>query len=223
MIKRIAALIIATLMIFASSLCAFAYDVPDYDRAGSITINLSYDGKPVHGGSLTIHKVGYVAEDDGDFFFRFTEDFEECEIPITELSSSELPKELEKIVKEKGLEGITKRVGSDGKVKFENLEFGLYLVVQKTASFGFSKINPFLVSVPAYDGEYYVYDVDASPKVELEPKPHEPEEPPEEPDKPDDKLPDTGLTNWPVPVMAVLGIILICTGIILRRAERKIK
>ena len=62
-----------------------------------------------------------------------------------------------------------------------------------------------------------------SPKVELEPKPHEPEEPPEEPDKPDDKLPDTGLTNWPVPVMAVLGIILICTGIILRRAERKIK
>lgn len=223
MIKRIAALIIAVLMIFASSLCAFAHDVPDYDRAGSITIKLSYDGKPVHGGSLTIHKVGYVAEDDGDFFFRFTEDFEECEIPITELSSSELPKELEKIVKEKGLEGITKRVGSDGKVKFENLEIGLYLVVQKTASFGFSKINPFLVSVPAYDGEYYVYDVDASPKVELEPKPHEPEEPPEEPDKPDDKLPDTGLTNWPVPVMAVLGIILICTGIILRRAERKIK
>ena len=55
-----------------------------------------------------------------------------------------------------------------------------------------------------------------SPKVELEPKPHEPEEPPEEPDKPDDKLPDTGLTNWSVPVMAVLGIIL-------RRAERKIK
>ncbi len=220
MIKRIISLFAAVLMIFTFSICAFAHDVPDYNRRGSITITLTYKEKPVIGGSLTIYKVGYVAENNGDYFFRYTEDFEECEIPITELTSSELPKELAKIAKRKNLEGITEKIGSDGKVKFENLEIGLYLVVQKTPSVGFSKINPFLVSVPANVEGTYVYDVDASPKVELEPKTSEPEEPPE---KPDEKLPDTGLTNWPIPVMAASGAVLICVGIVLNSIERKMK
>ena len=221
MIKRISSLFAAIIMIFVFSVGAFAHDVPDYDRTGSITINLSYDGEPVRGGSLTIYKVGYVAEDDGDFFFRFTEDFKECEISITEIDSSELPKELAKIAEEKDLEGITKRVDFEGRVKFENLEIGLYLVVQEMPAIGFNKISPFLVSVPAYDGEYYDYDVDASPKVEVEPKPDKPPEKPEE--EQDDKLPDTGLTNWPIPVLAGSGAVLVFVGIILRRVERKME
>lgn len=226
MIKRIFSLITALIMVFALSVCAFAHEIPDYSRTSSITVKLTYNGKPVSGGSLAIYKVGNVAEDDGDYFFTYTEDFSECEIPLSEIGSSELPEKLAEIAKRKHLEKITQMIDSEGKAVFKDLEIGLYLVVQNWAAPGFSKISPFLVSVPAYENEVYVYDVDASPKTELEPVPYEPEDPPEEPDEPDepdDKLPDTGLTSWPVPVMAASGTLLIFAGIILRRFERKNK
>ncbi|MBE6900793.1 MAG: hypothetical protein E7479_09100 [Ruminococcaceae bacterium] len=223
MIKRIVSIIAAASMVFALSVFAFAHEAPDLNRKCSVTINMRYQDKAVPGGTLTIYKVADAAEDDGDYYFVYTEDFAGCEIPVTELDSSELPMALKKIAFEKRLAGTTANIDRNGQAKFENLEPGLYLVVQKSAAPGFNAVNPFLVSVPVYENGVYVYDTDASPKVELEPKPEEPEKPSEEPEKPDDKLPDTGLTSWPVPVMAVSGIILISAGIVLRRFERNSK
>lgn len=82
---------------------------------------------------------------------------------------------------------------------------GLFAVTQKEAdaSDGFPAIHPFLISLPRWDGEQYVYDLTAKPKVSLEPKPTEP---------PDPWLPQTGQTNWPVPVMAVAGAAFVILG-----------
>lgn len=82
-----------------------------------------------------------------------------------------------------------------GKAVFSQLMPGLFVVPQKEAdaSDGFTAIHPFLISLPRWDGEQYVYDLTAKPKVSLEPKPTEP---PTEP--PDPWLPQTGQTNWPV-------------------------
>lgn len=51
---------------------------------------------------------------------------------------------------------------------------------------------------------------------ETEPAETEPAAPPEE-----EKLPQTGLTNWPIPVLAVVGMILIAFGLRLRAAGKK--
>ena len=76
--------------------------------------------------------------------------------------------------------------------------------------------------LPYYENDHYVYDIDASPKVEIEPKPDDPDEP-DEPDEPKDpdELPDTGLTNWPIPVMAGCGFVLICVGATLKIRGRE--
>ena len=223
MVKRIFALITALVVLSAFSVCAFAHEIPDPERKGSITITVTYKDEPVSGGSLTLYKVGNVALDGGDFIFVFTEDFADCPVSIEEINSSELPEALAKIADEKNLEGITEWINPKGQVSFSGLEIGLYLAVQHHAAPGFSKISPFLVSVPYYDGEHYIYDVNASPKIDVEPRPDDPDEPEDPPEKPDDELPDTGLMNWPVPVMAVSGALLICAGIVIRRAERKMK
>lgn len=52
-----------------------------------------------------------------------------------------------------------------GVAEFDDLEVGLYLVVQTTAAENYNVINPFLVSVPIQENGSYVYDVDALPKV----------------------------------------------------------
>ena len=46
-----------------------------------------------------------------------------------------------------------------------------------------------------------------------------PPPPPSEPDGPD--LPQTGQLNWPVPVLAVLGMLLVTAGVVLCTTEKR--
>lgn len=106
-------------------------------------------------------------------------------------------------------------------VSFTNLELGLYLLVQDVAAEGCIKMEPFLVSVPMEENGGYLYDVDASPKVELAKLPVEPSKP-EQPELPGgSKLPQTGQLNWPIPLLVMSGLCLLSAGWLLRFGKRK--
>ena len=205
--KRILSLILVLMIFCTVSLPVSAHEVPDYGRLGSISITMTYHGKAVPGGILTIYRVADVVSDGGDYFFRYTEEFADCSVDIAELNSSALPQELATIAKEKNLKGKTQTVNQKGEIVFSDLEIGLYLIVQEKAAPGYSKVNPFLVSVPYNDDGHYVYDVNTAPKNLPEPEPTDPTEPPPP------ELPQTGQNNWPVPVLAVVGLLLIAAGI----------
>ena len=172
---------------------------------------------------------------------------------------------------------------ADGNAAFEDLELGLYLIVQSKASNGYAPIKPFLVSLPMAENGKWNYEVDASPKVggytpvnpdtppvpptPVPDKPGTPEQPteptnpdtPKNPDGPDSPvspgspdspvapgnpdnpvapgnpdnpalaghpdgavmsgLPQTGQLNWPVPVLAVSGVLLFAAGWVLNKKE----
>lgn len=220
--KRTLSLMLILVLLLSFSLSVSAREVPDFSRLGSISIAMTHDGKPVPGGSLIIFRVAAVADDNGDMVFVYTDDFSGCSIPVTELNSARLPEELARIAESKQLKGIPQELNSQGKTKFTDLQIGLYLVFQKKAAPGYTKINPFLVSVPQNDDGHYVYDVDTAPKNIPGPevKPTEPK--PTQPTKPDDdKLPQTGQTNWPVPVLAVAGMLLLIGGFCMRVSGKR--
>lgn len=106
----------------------------------------------------------------------------------------------------------------DGEIAFTGLDLGLYLLVQHKAAKGYETAAPFLVSVPMEEDGVLRYDVDASPKVELEKEPEPTSTTPPAP--PDPRLPYTGQLNWPVPVLTVLGLGLLALGLALRRKSR---
>ena len=91
--------------------------------------------------------------------------------------------------------------------------------MQKKAADGWSCISPFLISVPNMQDGVYVYDVDASPKIELKPTERPPETPPNTPPEP--PLPQTGQLNWPSPLMAAAGLCLLLLGSVLRRSAKR--
>lgn len=154
--------------------------------SGSITVNFRWQGEAVAGGTLTLHRVG-------DSDYNLTEGFEDCEVELSEPYDADLAWELAEFAK--NIPGQTKSVGADGTAVFEPLEPGLYLVVQREAAEGFQTISPFLVGIPMQVDGALVYHVDASPKASPVPK-----------------LPQTGQVNWPVPVMAAAGILLLLAG-----------
>ena len=67
--KRILTFLIALSVVCAIPLTAYAHDVPQERNDCSIEVIVRYDGDDVDGGTLTVIRVGYVDEEDGDYFF----------------------------------------------------------------------------------------------------------------------------------------------------------
>lgn len=243
--KRVPALLLAVLLLCTACVGAFAHDVPDESKKGTITVTMTYDGRPVPGGALTLYRVGDIAQDDGNYSFVLNDAFKESGADLTDITSDTLAQELARYAANERIEAVgTQRIGNDGTAVFEELELGLYLVVQSQAAAGYYRAAPFLVSVPMMENGKYVYEIDASPKVELEKAPvtppGEPDKPtPEEPDHPtpdepgtpvtpgtpgtptEPTLPQTGQLNWPVPVLVVLGLALVAVGWALRFGRKQ--
>lgn len=215
---------------------AYAHEVPDMTKKGYIHITMQMNGEAVPGGTLTLYRAGVVDEDDGNYSFVPEEAFREWGDAFGEGNSfreaysfgeedffekgdsARLAERLAEYVREQGMTGTTRKIGADGTVLFADLELGLYLLVQDAAAEGYNKAAPFLVGVPMTENESYIYDVDASPKVELTKAPAEPEQP-ETPTGP--KLPQTGQLNWPIPLLVVMGLCLLSAGWLLHFGEKQ--
>lgn len=207
--KRTCALLLCLVLLMLFPAAAFAHDVPQDRDDCSIEIIVRYDGKNVKSGTLTAIKVGYVDEDDGNYFFSQ----EMTGIRITDITSSDAPSvQKEFYENNKNYHSFYKQTQSvsNGKATFSGLSTGLYLIVQNKAATGFSKLSPFLISVPVLEDGKYVYSTTAEIKSELEKKPRPTTPPTLTP--PDDELPKTGQFNWPIPLMVVSGLTLFVTG-----------
>lgn len=257
--KRLAAVLAALTLLVWCAAPAFALEVVDLSRTGSIKVSLydSETSEAVGGGTLTLYRVAKVQKDNANLSFVYTNGFEDCGVELGDLSEGELAGRLaEKIAAT--AESTTVEISDFGTAEFGDLEVGLYLVVQTTAAENYNVINPFLVSVPIQENGKYVYDVDALPKVGTATKktpdtpdtPDEPDTPdtpvapgPDNPDgwvlgdhgeknypNPDNPnghvmgahgLPQTGQLNWPIPVLAVTGVVLVAAGIKLKKGNRR--
>lgn len=193
-----------------------AHEVPDLTRQGSLSVTVrdTESGKTVAGGALTLYKVGYVQVDDGDYFFAYTDGFAACGLDLGDLTGATLAEDLAAYVKAQHLSGITLPVSDEGTVVFPKLDLGLYLVVQTQTAENYTVLNPFLVTIPLHevDADGYVYDVNAAPKAGTVTYAPPPPPPPQ-----DERLPQTGQLWWPVPVLALCGLVSIIIGVAKRK------
>ena len=220
--KRIVSLLIAMVLLCCMPLEVFAaHPVPDLTSKGNITFRMSYDGVDLDGGKMKICKVGDIVQVNGDYVFRVLPSLGGNVLKDEEATSATTASRLLELVKKSNLEKISTPI-SKGKAVFSGLSVGLYLVWQDAADAteGYSAIQPFLISIPQFDGSKYVYDIVCKPKVPLKPKPTEPPPPPNTPPPPPE-IPPTGQLNWPVPVMGVAGFVLFAFGLIFDMREKR--
>ncbi len=189
-----------------------AVEVPDLSRRGSIHIAVTFEGKAVSGGTLTLYRVAAVQVENGaDYRFAYVQDYEACTVSLEHLTSGNTARELADFTAQNEIEGMSLEIDEKGCVTFEDLELGLYLMVQEKPAKGYEVLAPFLVSVPVMENDSYVYDVDASPKLQIEQEPTVPTTKPTEPPT-DNELPQTGQTKWPIPILSVLGLGMVIMG-----------
>lgn len=217
--NRICAVVTVLFLMFSLCVTAYAHEVPNPEENGTITFTMDWEGVPLNSGSLSMYKVGELAEEDGNYGFVLIEQLRDSGLSLADPEDPALAAQLADLT-----DGLEKRSADikEGKAVFTDVEPGLYVVVQaeKDASNGFAAISPFLISMPNYENGHYVTQVTANPKVPLVTEPTE-SRPPETTKPSDPKLPQTGQLNWPVPLLAVLGLVLFATGWMLCFGRRK--
>lgn len=216
--KHFISAFLALTLLLCVPLSASAHPVPDMTRKGSITVSMTYQNKPVPGGSLKLYRVGNVHEDDGNYSFKPVDALDGLISEFGDIQSPELAGTLTGYAAQKKLGSKSAAIGQNGTAVFSELQLGLYLVVQDTAASGYEKTTPFLVSVPYLDDGTYVYDVQSDPKTELERevKPTTPTTPHSSSGS-GGKLAQTGQLWWPVPVLICGGLGCIVVGLYRRR------
>lgn len=218
--KKVITLLVVVALLCAFSAPVFAHDVPDMTKAGTIQLTMqTANGTTVGGGALTLYRVGEVYEDDGNYSFKLTGSFINCGLSLDDIQSDKLAADLAAYAARQSISGTTQSIANNGTVTFANLELGLYLLVQNTAASGYNKADPFLVSVPMNEDGTYIYEVNATPKVEVEKAPTPTTPTPTKPSTP--TLPQTGQLNWPIPILVVAGLALFCLGWALRFRKKR--
>lgn len=207
--RQIIALLSCLMLLCCMNIAVFAQEVPDLAASGTVELTIT------PGGEVTVYRVGDIVEDDGNYSFALTDDYADAGLEPDDVQNPELAQALAKLAKD----GVTVKADDKGHVIFA-VDAGLYLLVQTRAEEGNYVFNPFLISMPNWDGTGYNYEVDATPKVGTPPE-TEPTTETTEPKPTEPKLPQTGQLNWPVPLLAVAGLVLFTAGWYLRFGRKK--
>ena len=143
--KTAGVFLLAVILIFVVLVAVF---VDAAGRKGSITVQLNEIGTDREGTAL---ECFYVAEQKENGW-HLTEAFEGCKVTPWNLSkSADYKKAAEKLsswVTAKKLSAEKRVTDADGKLVFEDLDEGIYLIRQKNGQKTYGAIAPFLVCVP---------------------------------------------------------------------------
>ncbi len=167
--------ILLSAAILVSCMCIPAMAAADVsslnpDEKGSISVTMKSDDTTATDGALTLYQVATLNVTNGRMSYTKTDDFVGFDGDL-DVDDTDLAGNLACYVEENGLTGTEAKISSEGEASFDDLTLGLFLLIQTEQSTGFYTIDPVLVTVPIAENDEWVYNVDASPKIEVNPEP----------------------------------------------------
>lgn len=155
------------LMLLAPSYAVLAEEFNQNDT-GSISVTLveQKQNKPLVGAELNVYYVATVVMDsDGDLSYNYTNEFKQIGVAIDDES---LAIKLDAFVSQYNISSVKIITDNNGTAVCNDLPLGLYFVKQTLNAKDFACCTPFVVTIPNESNGEYVYDVNASPKTEVE-------------------------------------------------------
>ena len=159
---------------------------------------------------------------DNGFKFKLDDRFASVgEIPATseelDIVNMDLAEAMEKIAKDYDFDVPSQETDANGRVSFDGLEVGLYLVMQDARGEGENRyfLSPFLITIPYRNADGSLsYDITADAKPIGIYKEQVP------PPTPPRRIPQTGQLWWPVAALGAAGVLFVVMGMV-RRAGSK--
>ena len=227
----------------------------DLSKKGSVELTIvnTTTGAGFSGINLELTKVADIVKgDNGQYAYAYTDAFTDCTVTINDLSEANVGERekaatVQTFANQNNIRGTSRTTDTNGKVKYSDLDLGVYLIQNYPVTENKESIRPFLVTVPRYLNGKYDYTVDATSKPEAadigggggdEPKGDKPKDTDDDEPKGGggggnpggggtpgggggSKLPQTGQLWWPVPVLALAGLVLVIFGLVRRKNGKK--
>lgn len=165
--RKLVSVFLIVWILFAMPMTILAQDF-DAERLGSVSVTLmEQDGEtPIVGAELSLYYIATVSSNSKDHLrYTFTDTFADCGCALDDPS---LSVKLDVFVTEHSVSAEKLATDAYGKVSFTNLPLGLYFVKQTNSVAGYASCTSFLVTVPNHNADGYIYDVNASPKTDIE-------------------------------------------------------
>ena len=164
------------------------------------------DSKTIENLEVSVYQVS-TQDEQGNF--KFAAGFENCTLNIEDLSERNL-QNLKEYAKANANPVSIKTTDSNGKFSLNNLDLGVYLFVQENKENEIT-MQTMLISIPELNKENGLkYNVTVKPKILNKEIVEKNENQKNSTLVQDDKLPYTGVLNWPIPVLVVVGIVIFC-------------
>ena len=158
--KLLSVYIIACVLLLMP-MTAFAQEF-DASRLSSISVKL----EEMEGAELSLYYLASVnLNSDDNLSYSFTEKFKNSGVDFNDTAFSE---KMDAFVEENAVPVMKQVTDVNGKAVFSELPLGLYYVKQTNIVPNYAPCKSFLVTVPNKDIDTYVYDVNASPKTDVE-------------------------------------------------------
>lgn len=167
--KRVIKLLLLVITLFNININVLAKsNTVDFNKLGSVEITLksSDEGNVIKGAEISLYKVADLSEENNHFVYNYTENFNKCNVSLTNLEDKDLTNNILKCFND-NINGIKKITNELGTTKFNNLSLGLYLVKETNTVEGFSNFEPYLIMIPKNINNKYVYDITSKPKSEI--------------------------------------------------------
>lgn len=176
--KLLKKLAIVMAAVVAAPLTVGAEQLPDLKKPGSITVQMNDGNTPVAREELTLTRVAdAISKNDGDpaakdrgYALKCTDQFSAEQALVDSLTADtidESAKQIHGYAMENNIAGTSAVADESGTVQFSSLSAGLYLIWNSKAPAGYQTIDPFLVTIPVKNENGFIYDVNASPKMEV--------------------------------------------------------
>ena len=168
--KKIISVIIMTVMCI--TLFSVGASAVSLNTKGSITLTIldKETKEPISDAVCRIYLIAYACENDDGVYFVYTNEFKDNGMDTNSFSDAYFPVHLRAYAESKSLPYTEKITDNKGRVVFDNLVCGAYLVVPVSAPDGYLNPEPFVVTVPTLDEtqDKWIYNIDASPKIEAD-------------------------------------------------------
>lgn len=158
--------------VMCSSLFSVGASAVSLDKNGSISITCldRVTKEPVSGAVFRLYYIADAFEENGNLGYKYTDEFKDSGMDMGNFTDAYLPVHLMAYAMLQNIPCSEKTTASNGYAVFNDLRPGAYLVVPVGAIEGYLRPSPFIALVPMQDSvtNQWVYDIDASPKVEAD-------------------------------------------------------
>ena len=172
-IKKLSVLTVAFMFIFA--LCFAVISPTAYavlSKKGSISVHVadSKTGEPLESAVFRLYFFASAHEKEDGLGYEYVFPYEECKMDMNNLEDAYLPVHLTYFATTNSLPYTEKMSDSSGRLVFDELVPGVYLLVPVNNVKNYLMPSPFVINLPVFDekDEIWQYDIDATPKMQAD-------------------------------------------------------